>query len=131
MEKIAPTGPIYQAGTLSGNPLAMTAGIETLSRLTPESYEYFKKLGDQLEAGIREAATKYNIPHTINRAGTMIGLFLTNEDVVDLKSAQTSDLALFAEYYRLMLKKEYTYHLPNLKDCLFQLHIRKNISQKR
>ena len=56
MEKIAPAGPIYQAGTLSGNPLAMTAGYETLSRLDKESYAYFKKLGDQLESGFRVAA---------------------------------------------------------------------------
>ena len=65
MEKIAPAGPIYQAGTLSGNPLAMTAGYETLSRLDQDSYAYFRKLGDQLEAGFREAASKYNIPHTV------------------------------------------------------------------
>lgn len=118
MEHIAPAGPVYQAGTLSGNPLAMTAGIETLSRLTPESYEYFKKLGDQLEAGIREAATKYNIPHTVNRAGSMIGLFLTNEDVVDFETAKTSDLALFAEYFKLMAE-EGVYLPPSQFEGLF------------
>ncbi|MCP1145447.1 glutamate-1-semialdehyde 2,1-aminomutase [Lysinibacillus endophyticus] len=118
MEHIAPAGPVYQAGTLSGNPLAMTAGIETLSRLTPESYEYFKKLGDQLEAGIREAATKYNIPHTVNRAGSMIGLFLTNEEVVDFETAKTSDLALFAEYFKLMAE-EGVYLPPSQFEGLF------------
>jgi glutamate-1-semialdehyde 2,1-aminomutase len=118
MEKIAPSGPVYQAGTLSGNPLAMAAGIATLSRLTPETYEYFKKLGDQLEEGIREAATKYNIPHTVNRAGSMIGLFLTNEDVVDFATAKTSDLELFAEYYRLMLE-EGIYLPPSQFEGLF------------
>lgn len=105
MEKVAPSGPVYQAGTLSGNPLAMVAGIETLKRLTPETYKYFIKLGDMLEEGIRAAATKYNIPHTFNRAGSMIGLFLTNEDVVDFKTARTSDLELFAEFHRLMLEE--------------------------
>lgn len=105
MECIAPAGPIYQAGTLSGNPLAMTAGYETLSRLSKESYEYFKKLGDQLETGFREAATKYNIPHTVNRAGSMIGFFFTNEDVVDFASAKTADLDLFAEYFKLMAEE--------------------------
>ena len=105
MEKIAPAGPIYQAGTLSGNPLAMTAGYETLSRLDQDSYAYFKKLGDQLEAGFREAASKYNIPHTVNRAGSMIGFFFTNEDVVDFESAKTSDLELFAEYFKLMAEE--------------------------
>lgn len=118
MEQIAPSGPIYQAGTLSGNPLAMTAGYETLSRLTPESYDYFKKLGDQLESGIREAATKYNIPHTVNRAGSMIGLFLTNEDVVDFATAKTSDLELFAEYYKLMAE-EGIYLPPSQFEGLF------------
>ena len=105
MEKIAPAGPIYQAGTLSGNPLAMTAGYETLSRLDRDSYAYFRKLGDQLEAGFREAASKYNIPHTVNRAGSMIGFFFTNEDVVDFESAKTSDLELFAEYFKLMAEE--------------------------
>lgn len=105
MEQIAPAGPIYQAGTLSGNPLAMTAGYATLSQLTPASYVYFQKLGDQLEAGFREAATKYNIPHTVNRAGSMIGFFFTNEDVVDFETAKTSDLALFAEYFKLMAEE--------------------------
>jgi len=118
MEYIAPAGSVYQAGTLSGNPLAMTAGIETLSRLTPESYEHFKKLGDQLEAGIREAATKYNIPHTVNRAGSMIGLFLTNEEVVDFESAKTSDLALFADYFKLMAE-EGIYLPPSQFEGLF------------
>ncbi|MEK4700599.1 glutamate-1-semialdehyde 2,1-aminomutase [Solibacillus sp. FSL R7-0668] len=105
MENIAPAGPIYQAGTLSGNPLAMTAGRATLEQLTPESYEYFQKLGDQLEEGFRAAATKFNIPHTVNRAGSMIGFFFTNEDVVDFESAKTSDLALFAEYFKLMAEE--------------------------
>src|SRR5690606_7405834 len=102
MEKIAPSGPIYQAGTLSGNPLAMTAGYETLSQLTPESYDDFIRKADELEAGLRAAANKYNIPHTINRAGSMIGIFFTNEDVYNYEQAKTSDLELFSKYYREM-----------------------------
>ncbi|MDW0109661.1 glutamate-1-semialdehyde 2,1-aminomutase [Sporosarcina aquimarina] len=105
MEHIAPAGTVYQAGTLSGNPLAMTAGIETLKRLNPESYDHFMKLGDQLEEGFRAAATANNIPHTVNRAGSMIGFFFTNEEVIDYESAKTSDLKLFAEYYRLMAEE--------------------------
>ncbi|AIY05143.1 glutamate-1-semialdehyde aminotransferase [Planococcus sp. PAMC 21323] len=105
MEQVAPSGSIYQAGTLSGNPLAMRAGFETLSRLSEESYDTFIKRGDQLEKGFREAATKYNIPHTVNRAGSMIGFFFTNEDVVDFETAKTSDLELFANYYRLMAEE--------------------------
>lgn len=105
MQQVAPSGSIYQAGTLSGNPLAMTAGYETLSRLTEETYETFVQRGDQLEAGFRAAAEKYNIPHTVNRAGSMIGFFFTNEDVVDFDSAKTSDTELFADYYRLMAEE--------------------------
>ncbi|MEK5039122.1 glutamate-1-semialdehyde 2,1-aminomutase [Sporosarcina sp. FSL K6-3457] len=105
MENIAPAGTVYQAGTLSGNPLAMTAGIETLKKLTPASYDYFMKLGDQLEAGFRAAAEKYNIPHTVNRAGSMIGFFFTNDKVTDYDKAKTSDLGMFAEYYRLMAEE--------------------------
>ena len=105
MENVAPAGTVYQAGTLSGNPLAMTAGSETLKKLTPESYDHFMKLGDQLEAGFREAAEKYNIPHTVNRAGSMIGFFFTNENVTNYDKAKTSDLELFADYYRLMAEE--------------------------
>nr|WP_017553794.1 glutamate-1-semialdehyde 2,1-aminomutase [Heyndrickxia coagulans] len=102
MEKIAPTGPVYQAGTLSGNPLAMTAGYETLRQLTPETYAAFRRKADRLEQGFHEAAVKYDIPHTINRAGSMIGIFFTNEEVNNFASASTSDLDLFARYYRGM-----------------------------
>jgi len=105
MENMAPAGTIYQAGTLSGNPLAMTAGIETLKKLTPASYEHFIKLGDQLEAGFRAAAEKFDIPHTVNRAGSMIGFFFTNEKVSNYDKAKTADLELFADYYRLMAEE--------------------------
>ncbi len=105
MENMAPAGTVYQAGTLSGNPLAMTAGIETLKKLTPASYDHFMKLGDQLEAGFRAAAEKFDIPHTVNRAGSMIGFFFTNEKVSNYDKAKTSDLELFADYYRLMAEE--------------------------
>ncbi|SDM79255.1 glutamate-1-semialdehyde 2,1-aminomutase [Psychrobacillus sp. OK028] len=118
MEMIAPAGPVYQAGTLSGNPLAMTAGYETLTRLNEKSYDYFIELGDILEKGFREAATKYNIPHTVNRAGSMIGFFLTNEDVINFDTAKTSDLELFAKYFRLMAE-EGIYLPPSQFEGLF------------
>ncbi|MGA9225665.1 MAG: glutamate-1-semialdehyde 2,1-aminomutase [Mesobacillus sp.] len=102
MEQIAPSGPIYQAGTLSGNPLAMTAGLETLSQLTPETYKEFERKADILEAGLKAAAEKYDIPHTINRAGSMIGIFFTNENVINYEAAKTSNLEFFASYYREM-----------------------------
>ncbi|CAN7301117.1 glutamate-1-semialdehyde 2,1-aminomutase [Rossellomorea sp. LjRoot5] len=102
MERIAPSGPIYQAGTLSGNPLAMTAGYETLSQLTPETYTEFTRKADLLEEGLKKAAEKYNIPHRINRAGSMIGIFFTNEEVSNYEGAKSSDLEMFADYYREM-----------------------------
>ncbi|MBG9590126.1 glutamate-1-semialdehyde 2,1-aminomutase [Cytobacillus firmus] len=102
MKQIAPSGPIYQAGTLSGNPLAMTAGFDTLSQLTPDSYKEFERKADRLEEGLKAAAEKYDIPHTINRAGSMIGIFFTNEDVINYEKAKTSNLEFFAEYYREM-----------------------------
>lgn len=102
MEQIAPSGPIYQAGTLSGNPLAMTAGLETLKQLTPDTYKEFEHKADILEAGLKAAAEKYGVPHTINRAGSMIGIFFTNENVINYEIAKTSNLDFFASYYREM-----------------------------
>ncbi|APH04204.1 glutamate-1-semialdehyde 2,1-aminomutase [Bacillus weihaiensis] len=102
MQQIAPSGPIYQAGTLSGNPLAMTAGYETLRQLTKESYSEFQRKADLLEEGLSSAAKEYEIPHTINRAGSMIGFFFTNEEVTNYEKAKTSNLDYFAHYYRSM-----------------------------
>ncbi|WP_153123027.1 glutamate-1-semialdehyde 2,1-aminomutase [Peribacillus tepidiphilus] len=105
MKHIAPSGPIYQAGTLSGNPLAMAAGYATLSQLQPEHYEEFIKKADRLEEGIGQAAKKYDIPHTFNRAGSMIGFFFTNEEVINYEKAKTSNLDFFADYYREMAEQ--------------------------
>lgn len=103
MERIAPSGDIYQAGTLSGNPLAMSAGLATLSQLTEKSYDYFGKLADQLEAGLKKVFAKHNQPITVNRAGSMIGFFLTEGPVTDFDSANTSDLELFRAMYQALL----------------------------
>jgi glutamate-1-semialdehyde 2,1-aminomutase len=105
MNQIAPSGPIYQAGTLSGNPLAMTAGYETLIQLSPADYEEFVRKADQLEAGFKQAAEKYNIPLCVNRAGSMIGVFFTNEKVINYDVAKTSNLEMFAKYYQLMAEQ--------------------------
>ncbi|QGQ47425.1 glutamate-1-semialdehyde 2,1-aminomutase [Metabacillus sediminilitoris] len=102
MQQIAPSGPIYQAGTLSGNPLAMTAGYETLKLLTRDSYKEFRRKADRLEEGLSNAANEFEIPHTINRAGSMIGFFFTNESVINYEKAKTSNLEYFASYYRSM-----------------------------
>ncbi|MEY4479374.1 MAG: glutamate-semialdehyde--aminomutase [Bacillota bacterium] len=104
MEQIAPSGPIYQAGTLSGNPLAMAAGHMTLHILgQPGVYEQLEQRGARLEQGLRANADEYGIPLTINRVGSMVCPFFTNETVINYDTAKTSDLALFNRYFAKML----------------------------
>ncbi|TMW71609.1 glutamate-1-semialdehyde 2,1-aminomutase [Alteribacter natronophilus] len=105
MEQIAPAGPIYQAGTLSGNPLAMTAGYETLVQLTESDYEEFDRLGKRLEDGIKAAAEKHDIPCSITRAGSMVGFFFNDGPVKNYDQAAQSDLNMFAKYFRYMLEE--------------------------
>ncbi len=105
MEHVAPAGPIYQAGTLSGNPLAMTAGFETLDQLSEADYERFAQLGKRLEDGLTKAAEKYEIPCTINRAGSMVGFFFNDGPVTNYDEASSSDLEMFTQYFRHMLEE--------------------------
>lgn len=105
MERVAPAGDIYQAGTLSGNPLAMTAGYETLSQLSEETYKEINRKVDKLVKGYEEASEKYNIPLQINRVGSMVGVFFTDQNVINFETAQTSDLDRFAKYYRGMIEE--------------------------
>lgn len=105
MENIAPTGSIYQAGTLSGNPLAMTAGYETLNALTEDSYKEINQQVDKLIEGFKQAANDFQLPLQINRAGSMVGVFFTGEAVVDFETAQKSNLDYFAQYYRAMIEE--------------------------
>ena len=105
MEKIAPIGPIYQAGTLSGNPLAMVAGIETLKLLAkPGVYKLLEKSSLDLENGLRSAAREAGIPSTINRVGSMFTTFFTDKRVKDFASAKTSDTGRFGKFFLSMLK---------------------------
>jgi glutamate-1-semialdehyde 2,1-aminomutase len=104
MEVIAPLGPAYQAGTLSGNPLAMTAGIETLSLLRePGVYERLESLGGRLEDGLNRLATNTEERLFVSRAGSVLTLFFTRGPVTDNVSAATSDRDRFAVYFRKML----------------------------
>lgn len=105
MEKIAPAGSIYQAGTLSGNPLAMIAGYETLKALTRESYVDMNDKVDMLVEGFEQAAIDYDIPLSVNRAGSMVGVFFTNQPVVNFDGAKQSNLDYFAQYYRAMIEE--------------------------
>ncbi|QCT01966.1 glutamate-1-semialdehyde-2,1-aminomutase [Paenibacillus algicola] len=103
MEQIAPAGPIYQAGTLSGNPLAMAAGYTTLSLLTPEVYAQLEERGARLQAGFERNSRELGIPLTINRVGSMVCPFFTEKEVVNFDTAKTSDLSRFTSYFAGMV----------------------------
>lgn len=105
MEQIAPSGPIYQAGTLSGNPLAMIAGFTTLSLLTPEVYDRLERLSAKLQAGLEANAKEAGIPSVINRVGSMVCPFFTNEQVVNYDTAKSSDLDLFRRYFAALVQE--------------------------
>jgi glutamate-1-semialdehyde 2,1-aminomutase len=104
MEHLAPTGPVYQAGTLSGNPLAMSAGIATLDILRGKSYAEIDRKAADLGAGFLELFREKGLPVRINRVGSMFTLFFTADEVVDFETASRSDTALFARFFQGMLK---------------------------
>jgi glutamate-1-semialdehyde 2,1-aminomutase len=104
MEQIAPAGPVYQAGTLSGNPLAVSAGIATLKLLQKSNvYESLEAKGVQLEAGLTDTAKAAGVPVQINRAGSVLTVFFTTTPVRDYAAAKTSDTARFARFFSAML----------------------------
>jgi len=119
MKKVAPEGPVYQAGTLSGNPLAMAAGIATLKCLQqPEFYETLEAGSAMLEAGLREAVGKAGLPAVTSRVGSMMGLFFTEKRVSNFAEAQTSDLTMFAKHFKGMLERG-IYLAPSQYEALF------------
>lgn len=105
MQQVAPLGPVYQAGTLSGNPLAVTAGLETLKRLTPDVYERLERLGARLEAGLRQALASRGVTGTVQRVGSMLTLFFTQGPVQNFAQAAQSDKAQFAAWHGGLLKR--------------------------
>lgn len=106
MEHIAPMGPVYQAGTLSGNPLAMAAGIATLKQLkTPGFYENLNAQAESLITGLTSLAEKAHIPVSCARSGAMLGMFFTDQPVKSFDDAKTSNLKRFSLYYKGMLEK--------------------------
>ncbi len=106
MEMVAPVGAMYQAGTLSGNPLAMTAGIETLKMIQePGVWESLEVRGEQLMSGLAEAAAAAGVSVQHGRVGTMFGLFFADEPVIDWDTAARSDTDRFAVYFRGMLER--------------------------
>src|SRR5579883_431798 len=108
MDILAPLGPVYQAGTLSGNPLAMAAGIATLSYLKEhrgEVYPRLEKLAAAVANGVAAVAAKAGVPVAVNRVGSMFTWFFTPERVTDFASASSSDTAAYARFHRTMLEQ--------------------------
>lgn len=104
MDRVAPAGDIYQAGTLSGNPLAMTAGYETLAAMDKAAYERINAHADRLAEGYKAAAEEFGIALQVNRAGSMVGVFFTDSPVINFDTAKTSNLDHFSMYYREMIE---------------------------
>ena len=103
MKLLAPAGPVYQAGTLSGNPLAVAAGRATLAELKPEIYERLETLAKQLETGVRENLRKRSLPLQYQRVGSMASLFFTDKPVRNFTDALRCDTAAFGRYFHNML----------------------------
>ena len=106
MDRIAPEGPVYQAGTLSGNPLAMAAGIATLAELNkPGVYSELDQKADFLTRGILDAAQSSGIPVQVDRVGSVFGMFFNDKPVRNISDAKSCDLDRFTEYYNAMLEQ--------------------------
>jgi glutamate-1-semialdehyde 2,1-aminomutase len=105
MQKVAPLGPVYQAGTLSGNPLSVSAGLATLQALGPEVYEHLEVLGARLAAGLRKALLDASVPGSVQRVGSMITLFFHPGPVRCYSDAAASDRDHFAAWHRGMLRR--------------------------
>ncbi|HME94665.1 MAG TPA: glutamate-1-semialdehyde 2,1-aminomutase [Methylomirabilota bacterium] len=103
MERVSPLGGVYQAGTLSGNPLAVAAGLATLRALqTPGTYERLEALGARVERDVVEAARAAGVPVTVNRVGSMLTVFFTDGPVTDYSSAKRADTTRYARYFHAM-----------------------------
>jgi len=121
MDMLAPIGPVYQAGTLSGNPLAMAAGIAMLTLIneTPDFYAELERKAAKLEAGLRDNLAKTGVKGVINRVGSMMTLFFTNEtQVTSLDEAMKSDTGKYADYFKMTLESG-IYVAPSQFESLF------------
>jgi glutamate-1-semialdehyde 2,1-aminomutase len=120
MERVAPAGPVYQAGTLSGNPVSVAAGLATLRTLhsTPQAYERLEKLGALAEAGLLDALAHAGVRGCVNRVGSMLTLFLGVDPVSNYADTQRADAARFARFFRAMLD-EGVYLPPSQFEAMF------------
>ena len=119
MKMVSPLGPSYQAGTLSGNPLAVSAGIACLSKLSePKTYEALEALGARGEEGLYKAAALANLPIQINRVGSMFTVFFANEKVCSWAGAAASDTSAYSKYFHHLLDSG-IYVAPSQFECGF------------
>ena len=120
MDYVSPAGPVYQAGTLSGNPIAMSAGLVMLEHLNsnPEVYSQLEETASRIINGFRRNLDAAGKNFTINSIGSMVSLFFTNQEVVDFESAKTSDTELFGAYFNAMLENG-VYIAPSQFESLF------------
>ena len=120
MEFVSPSGPVYQAGTLSGNPLAMAAGNAQIKYLqeNPYIYEEIEQKGAYIESEFKKSAEKYGVNVRVNRVGSMMSVFFTNSDVINFETASKSDTEKFKVYFNEMLKQG-IYLAPSQFESLF------------
>src|SRR5687767_8706171 len=136
MSMIAPAGPVYQAGTLSGNPVAMTAGLWALKRLSPKLYRDLAKRGSLLAAGFADAARDARVPLQVNAFGSLVTPFFTNAPVRDSDSAAAANATAYGTFFRGMLKRG-VYPPPSQFEAWFlsaahtDTHIKKTIAAAR
>jgi glutamate-1-semialdehyde 2,1-aminomutase len=106
MDHVAPSGPVYQAGTLSGNPLAVAAGLATLERLrSGEAYDRLEALGERFERGILEVAVERGARIQVNRVGSMLTIFFSDGPVTDFRTASASDIGEFRRFFGNLLDR--------------------------
>ncbi|MBV6647750.1 MAG: glutamate-1-semialdehyde 2,1-aminomutase [Cyclobacteriaceae bacterium] len=120
MDFVSPAGPVYQAGTLSGNPVAMAAGLEMLRHLddNPGVYSQIEKTTTKIVDGIKQSLNKHGLKYTINHIGSMYSLFFSDQKVTDFETAKTCDTAKFGKYFNSMLEQG-VYLAPSQFESLF------------
>ncbi|RME05327.1 MAG: aminotransferase class III-fold pyridoxal phosphate-dependent enzyme, partial [Deltaproteobacteria bacterium] len=119
MEKVSPLGPVYQAGTLSGNPVAVAAGLATLNALDrPGTYERLETLGQRLENGMEAASRSTGVPLSVQRVGSMLTAFFLDHPVTDYESAMKADTVRFSRVFHALLQQG-VYPAPSQFEALF------------
>jgi glutamate-1-semialdehyde 2,1-aminomutase len=118
MDELAPTGPVYQAGTLSGNPLATAAGLAVIGELTDESYVALERTATRLADGLEKAFANASVAVRVTRARTLVGVFFTDREVRNYDDARTADTARYASYFHHLLD-DGIYVAPSAFETLF------------